>query len=180
MQPGRRTRKNKKRALESDKRFSCDELVIDEVVRTYWDELITQRGEIAIGLAHRLPEAKTARNEGKRSQSRKWIAKLLHRREQQLLRTVETANACPWPACDAHLNTLCFHCPQKKFHMSKPTASHGPTGSQKEYAQGGANCTHVSSRKHERLREIGPSGNSLPFGVNAFEDKGRGVVVDCL
>jgi len=67
MQPGRRTRKNKKRALESDKRFSCDELVIDEVVRTYWDELITQRGEIAIGLAHRLPEAKTARNEGKRS-----------------------------------------------------------------------------------------------------------------
>jgi hypothetical protein len=90
--------------------------VIDEVVRTYWDELITQRGEIAIRLAHRLPEAKTARNEGKEITSRKSIAKLLHRREQQLLRTIDAANDHPWPACDAHLNTLSFHCLAEKIH----------------------------------------------------------------
>lgn len=45
----------KKRALGSGKRISMHELVIDEAVCTYWDELITQRGEIAIDFAHRLP-----------------------------------------------------------------------------------------------------------------------------
>src|SRR5215469_3886093 len=43
MHPVRKMKQKKEPALGSDKRFPCDELVIDEVVRTCWDKLSTQR-----------------------------------------------------------------------------------------------------------------------------------------